>query len=181
MLYPAITLHTSIYLSTCPRSEHPHSSSTDRPASGNQAGLDITVLVQNVQFYLQAAISKSTMRSYNSGCCHYYTDFCSRSDHSPLPTSETILCQFASFLGQQQLKHKTIISYLSSVRFFHITFSGNDAFVRHMPRLQYVLHGIKSQEAKTDKQSRSCLPVTPAIFTQIHHIHCTNERPLQLG
>ena len=109
------------------------------------------------------------MHSYTSGYCQY-TDFCSHSGYQPLPTSEAILCQFVSLLEQQQFKHKTIRSYLSSIRFFHITNNGNDPFIRDMPRLQYVLCSINSEEAKKDKQSRPHLPVTPAILTQIHHI-----------
>ena len=39
-----------------------------------------------------------------------------------------------------------------------------------MPRLQYVLRGIKSEEAKKDNRPRPRLPITPAILAQIDHI-----------
>ena len=58
-----------------------------------------------------------------------------------------------SFLGQQELRHKTIKCYLSSVRFFEIINNGSDPFIKDMHRLQYVLRGIKSEEAKKNKQS----------------------------
>ena len=109
------------------------------------------------------------MRSYSSGY-HRYTEFCSCCGYQPLPTSETILSQFVDFLGQQQLKHKIIKSYLASIRFFHIINNRGDPFIRDMPRLQYVIRAIKSEEVKKDKQSRPRLPITPAILSKIHQI-----------
>ena len=109
------------------------------------------------------------MRSYSSGY-HRYTEFCSRCGYQSLPTSETILSQFFGFLGQQQLKHKIIKSYLTSIRFFHIINNRGNPFIRDMPQLQYVIRGIKSEEAKKDKQSRPRLPITPAILSKIHQI-----------
>lgn len=99
-----------------------------------------------------------------------YVDFCSRSGHQLFPASESVLCQYVSFLGHEKLKHKTIKSYLSSVRFFQILHSSTDPFIRDMPKLQYVLRGIKSEEAKKGQQSRPRLPITPSLLTRVHHI-----------
>ena len=90
----------------------------------------------------------------------------------PLSNSEAIVCQFVGLLGQQRLRHKSIKSYLSSIQFFHITNNINDIdpFIRNIPRLQYVLQGMKSGEVKKNEQSRPCLPVAPTILTQTHHI-----------
>ena len=124
---------------------------------------------RHVQQYLQSSLSQSTMRSYSSGQRRYY-NFCSRSGHNPFPTSEPVLCQFVSFLAIEQLKHKTIKSYLSSVRFLQILQCGTDPFIRDLPRLTYVLRGIKSEEAKKDNRARPRLPVTPLLLTRIYHI-----------
>ena len=83
---------------------------------------------------------------------------------------QTILSQFVGFLRQQQLKHKTIKSYLASIRFFHIINNRGDPFIQDMPWLQYVIRGIKSEEARKDKQSRPRLPITPAILSEILQI-----------
>ena len=114
------------------------------------ARLDIALLEQQVQHYLQSALSKNTMRSYTSSH-RRYTSFCSTSGTTrPFPTSESILCQFVAYLAQQHLKHQTIKCYLSGIRFYQIIQSHPDPFITNMPKLQYVLRGIKSEEAKKD-------------------------------
>ena len=128
--------------------------------------LDVTVLEQHVQFYLQSALSESTMRSYSSGQWRYY-DFCSRCNLIPLPTSEPVLCQFVSFLGTEKLKHKTIKSYFSSICFLQILQCSTEPFIRDMPRLTYVLRGLKSDEAKKDQRGRPRLPITPPLLTRL--------------
>ena len=80
-----------------------------------------------------------------------------------VPTSEPVLCQFVSFLATEQLKHTTIKSYLSSIRFFQILQCGTDPFIRDLPRLchlTYVLRGIKSEEVKKDNRAQPRLPLT---------------------
>ena len=56
------------------------------------------------------------------------------------------------------------------MRFFEIINNGSDPFIKDMPRLQYVLRGIKSEEAKKNKQSNPRLPMTPALLTNVHRI-----------
>ena len=114
-----------------------NSTSTHRPACPIKARLDITELEQNVQLYLQSAMPKSTVATYTSAH-HRYLDFCHCSSHQPYPASEKTLCQFAGFLGQQNLKHQTIKSYLSGVQYFYIVQSFPDPFIRNMPRLQHL-------------------------------------------
>ena len=48
--------------------------------------------------------------------------------------------------------------------------TGNDPFLSDMPRLKYVLRGIKLEEAKEGKQPPKRLPVTPAILLRIQEI-----------
>ena len=124
---------------------------------------------QHVQFYLQSAVSKNTLSSYSSAH-RRYTNFCQRSAACAYPTSEHTLCQFASFLGHQHLKYQTIKSYLSGVRYFHIMLSHADPFIHDMPRLHYVLRGIKCEEAKNGSSKQQRLPITPNILLQVHTV-----------
>ena len=73
-----------------------------------------------------------------------------------------------SFLGQEQLKHQTIKSYLSGIRYYNIEQSHPDPFIKDMPRLQYVLRGIKLEESKAPASPKWRLPVTPAILMKMH-------------
>ena len=131
--------------------------------------LDISRLEQHVQHYLQLSLAKSTIRSYASSF-RRYSSFCTLSGVQQFPTSESILCQFVAYLGQQQLKHQTIKCYLSSIRYFQIMQSYPDPFVKDMPRLQYVLRGIKYDEARKNQQSRQRLPVTMYILQKVYQV-----------
>ena len=76
--------------------------------------------------------------------------------------------------AQQHLKHQTIKCYLSGIRFYQIIQSHPDPFITNMPKLQYVLRGIKSEEVKKDQPQRQCLPVTPTILHKIHQVLLCN-------
>ena len=114
------------------------------------------------------------MRSYT--CSHRrYLSFCSQFRISqPYPTSESILCQFIGYLGRQHLKYQTIKCYLSGIRYFQIQQSYQDPSLHNLPRLHYVLCGIKSEQAKENRQSRQRLPVTPSILLQIRQLLLLN-------
>ena len=64
--------------------------------------------------------------------------------------------------------------YLSGIRFFHIMHSYPNPFASDLPKLQYVLRGVKLEEAKTGQPQQSRLPVTPQILTRIHTILIQN-------
>ena len=133
----------------------------------------MSILEQNVQHYLQSALSANTKRSYASSNKRFI-DFCSSSGMQPYPASETALCQFAAHLGKQHLKHQSIKCYLSGVRFCQIMQTNCDPFLKDMPRLKYVLRGIKLEEAKEGNRSPPRLPVTPAILLKIQGILLQN-------
>lgn len=109
------------------------------------------------------------MRSYSSSIKRYL-DFCTLISTNPYPASESLLSQFVTYLGKQKLKHQTIKCYLSAVRYFQIISHFPDPFIKDMPRLQYVLRGIKSEQARQCQQSRQRLPVTTDILRKIHKI-----------
>ena len=84
--------------------------------------------------------------------------------------AESLLCQFVGHLGKQNLKHQTIKSYLSDIRYFQIVNCFTDPFIRDMPRLQYVLRGIRLEEARLNRQPRQRLPVTVNVLRKVHSI-----------
>ena len=83
---------------------------------------------------------------------------------APLPVFETQLCQFCAFIADQGLSHQTIKCYLSAIR-FHQIFSGlPDPGISNMVRLEQLLKGIKSVQARLKKNQRPRLPITPSIL-----------------
>ena len=74
-----------------------------------------------------------------------YHNFCNRFKiQNPFPLTETIICRFVAFLGQEGLKHPTLKVYLSGLRFAQIHQAlGNPSLKDSMPLLDYVLTGIK--------------------------------------
>ena len=88
-----------------------------------------------------------------------------------MPASESTLCYFVSFLATAKLKHQTIKCYLSAVRHLHITEGHNDPFKVDLPRLHYVLRGIKrSQGEEGVNRDRVHLPITPSILAQLFKV-----------
>lgn len=117
----------------------------------------------SVQFYLSQSIAPSTRRSYNVGQKRY-EQFCNMLGRAPLPVFETQLCQFCAFIADQGLSHQTIKCYLSAIR-FHQIFSGlPDPGISNMVRLEQLLKGIKSVQARLKKNQRPRLPITPSIL-----------------
>ena len=65
-----------------------------------------------------------------------------------LPGSEHQLYQFVVFLAIEKLCHNTIKCYLAAIRHLHIAVGAGDPGISHMPKLEQVLKGIKSSQAK---------------------------------
>ncbi len=78
--------------------------------------------------------------------------------------------QASSDTSVSALKHQTIKCYLSGVRFYLITHSYANPFANDLPKLQYVLRGIKIQEGILGCTQKPRLPVTPKILLTIHNV-----------
>ena len=147
---------------------HPSPTQGAGGVAGNSAArLDLQKLEETVQFYFTKGLAQSTLRTYRSGKDRYLK-FCSQAILNPLPVSEQVLCSFVSHLAQQGLKHRTIKVYLSAVR--HLQIAGNypDPFGGSpMPKLEYVLRGVKKDEAEKGEGQRSRLPITPEILRRL--------------
>ena len=60
--------------------------------------------------------------------------------------------------------------YLSAIRFLHIAEGEADPFKPTLPRLHYILQGIKRSEAQKQVEKRPRLPVSPSILRKLKHI-----------
>ena len=86
---------------------------------------------------------------------------------NPFPVSEYSLCRYSAYLASENLKASSIKGYLSVCRQLQITLGLGDPFEKPLPLLEYVLKGIKSDQAKKMPAGRSRLPITPDILQRI--------------
>ncbi len=123
-----------------------------------------------MEFYFQNGLANSSQRAYNSAKKRY-KQFCSTIHTHPLPASELLLCRFTSHLASQKLRHGTIKAYLAGVRHLHISEGWGNPNINRMAKLEQVLKGIKSAQAKgqgPSKQTR--LPVTLDILSKLRGV-----------
>ena len=103
--------------------------------------------------------------------------FCNEAGCSPYSVSENGLCRFVAHLADVNLKHQTIKSYLSANRFGQIMAGYGDPFLSSMPILEYLLRGIKYNQAKQCPESkRTKVPVTPKILLQMRAVLVKSAR-----
>lgn len=74
--------------------------------------------------YFVKGLANSTHKAYQSAQKRYLT-FCGVARERAVPAAESTLCKFASSLAREKLKHRTIKSYLSGVRYLHIAEEGD--------------------------------------------------------
>ena len=119
-----------------------------------------------VDFYFQRAIADSTQRTYASAQSRFLS-FCREFSLQPLPVNEPQLCRFASFLGLQNLAHSSIKGYLAAIRRLQIAQSLPDPLISQMSKLEGVVRGIKSQQARSAPSSPKRLPISQSILRQM--------------
>ena len=130
-----------------------------------------------MEHYFHHGLAESSRHSYNSAKTRY-VDFCLDAGFLPVPASEHQLCQFVSHMTDVGLKHmtdvglkhKTIKCYLSAVRHFHLEEKLPDPGLCNMARLEHVLRGVKSLQAKQGSQPKPCLPITPTILLKLRKV-----------
>ena len=120
--------------------------------------------------YLGKCIAPATRAAYASAQRRYAT-FCQQFKIAdPYPLSEGTLCRFVAFLAHEGLKHRTIKAYLSGLRFAQIHHDLGNPFIGYLPRLEYVLAGVKRSEAYTGAAPKPRLPITIDILQQLKAI-----------
>ena len=117
-----------------------------------------------VQVLFGKGLAASTLRSYSAAHKRYLC-FCAQFNISPeFPLAENVLCYFVSTLSDDSLKHQTIKCYFSGIRHAQIAMGYGDPFAgQPMPRLEYVLKGIKRSQAEKNAQSKPRLPISQSI------------------
>ena len=94
--------------------------------------------------------------------------YCHSNGLQCFPMTEVGLCGFMSYLADEGLKHRSIKTYLSGVRYHQLKKGLPDPFkVASMPRVEYVMKGIKRHQAKVGTATRSRLPITPSLLRKL--------------
>ena len=68
------------------------------------------------------------------------------------------------------MQHRTIKTHLSGLRFVQIKAGLGDPFQSQMPRLYYVLKGVKCVQDKSGRGGLERLPITPAILRKLRYV-----------
>ena len=118
-----------------------------------------------VHQYIKCSLVPSTQHTYATAQRRYTK--CLLSGTNPFPVSEHFLCGYSAYLASENLKASSIKGYLSACRQLQITLGLGDPFEKPLPLLEYVLKGIKSDQAKKMPAGRSRLPITPDILQRI--------------
>ena len=120
----------------------------------------------------------SSRCSYESAQKHFLL-FCQDANFSPTSVSEELLCGYVAFLSKEGLKHTSIKSYLSAVRYMEITLGLPDPFAVSMPCLEQVLKGIKVWQGRQGQNKpNQKLPISPEILQQMKSLWLPHERDL---
>ena len=116
--------------------------------------------VDNIVLQLfNQGISAATRAVYQSAW-RKYSLFCRQYTLPLLPLTEHTLCQFAAVLSQT-VSWGTIQSYLSGLRFHQISAGLPDPAFTSLPRLSYILKGIRKVTPAHTRGKR--LPITPDL------------------
>lgn len=120
-----------------------------------------------MEHYFLNGLAESTRKAYGSAKKRY-TVFCNNRGLPPLPAPEHQLCQFVSHLADNKLCHSTLKCYLSAIRHFHIAEGYGDPNISSMARLEQVMKGIKSLQARAVGPNRCTrLPITPDLLLRM--------------
>lgn len=134
-----------------------------------------------MEFYFCNALASSTQSSYGSAKKRYLS-FCQKYNLNPTPASEHQLCQYIAGLALENLSHNTIKCYLSAIRHLHIDRGLGDPGISKMARLEQVLRGVKSVQAKRNIKEKPRLPISLDILRKLRTVwlneHSNNSRML---
>ena len=68
-------------------------------------------------FYFAEGLASSTIRTYRCGQ-ERFLKYCQTNSSVAFPVTEIVLCGFAAHLADGGLRHRSIKTYMSGVRFF---------------------------------------------------------------
>ena len=119
--------------------------------------------------YLLAAVSPNTINTYRTGLRKYMI-FCGQMRFQPWPLQESVIEYFCVGLASS-VGYKTIKVYLCGVQFYS-RMAGFPQIVAHMPRLPYVLRGIRRRQGPRFIRPQR-MPIT---ISHLHLLHSYIER-----
>ena len=126
----------------CTRGGNPHRRRIAPRNDPSNTRLVVAPMVDRTAFYFAQGLAASSIKTNQLGV-NRYLKFC-QSKISPLPVSQCILCEFVSHLADEGLKHRSIKTYLSGIRYYQIRAGHHDPFQgAPMPRGDYIMKGIK--------------------------------------
>ena len=96
-----------------------------------------------------------------------YITFCASVGLLAVPAGEDVLCRFVAKMASEGLKHWTIKSYMAGIRHLHVEEGLGDPFLPTLPRLHYVLRGMKRSQGEEGATGRERLPITPPLLRRI--------------
>ena len=134
---------------------------TTGTAGNSPAGLGIHGLDQIVHQYLAGSLAPSTSASYRSAA-NRYLHFCTHFRLAPLPLQQDTIVRFAAHLASTGVSYQSIRSYLSGLRFLQVSSGFPDPCIGSLPRLEYVLRGIRRSPLARPRLSRH--PLTPEML-----------------
>ena len=94
---------------------------------------------------------------------------------------KTVCVNLCHIWGGVGLKHRTIKTYLSGVRFLQIR-AGYPDFFRgtHTPRLDYTLRGVKRVKAEQGGSQDRRLPVTPSLLRRMRGVWASRSSDVKM-
>ena len=97
-------------------------------------------------FYFAQGLAASTIKTYQSGV-NRFQKYCHSNHYRYGLASQVVLCGFVSTLADEGLKHRSIKTYLSGVRYHQIKSGYPNPFQGPaMPRLENVMKGVKRHQ-----------------------------------
>ena len=119
--------------------------------------------------FFAKGLARSTVKTYSSGVKRY-TAYCVRVGRVPLPTSEDLISGFVASLAKEKLSYASIRTYLSAIRYHQVACGHGDPGIPQMSRLEYILKGIRKDEAHRQAGRRARQPLTPLILKRVFEV-----------
>ena len=121
--------------------------------------------------YFSKGLAQSTVLTYSSGVARYLS-YCRQVGKAALPTNEELISGFVARLAEGKHAFASIHTYLSAIRHHHIASGLGDPKIFQMPRLEYVLKGIRKKGAHSHsiKKHRDRQPLTPSSMRQLFEV-----------
>ena len=127
-----------------------------------------------MEYYFQQGLAPSSKHVYESAKDRF-TVFCQTFHFNPLLVTETLLCQYVSYLAKQNIMHSTIKVYLAAVRHLHIENHMPDPHMGDMARLEQVIKGVKRDQVCKLPNQRIRLPITGDLMRKMKAILMKNR------